>query len=82
MVHQETISSIYSSFRKKNQIRIHIYLNKIVMNCSWINGFYVHMDGSKDREKVGSAVLTENDCQMMRIPDGSSVVTTEAKAII
>ena len=42
---------------------------------------HTYTDGSKDKEKVGCAVLRENDLQTMRIPDGSSVFTAEAKAI-
>ena len=40
-----------------------------------------YTDGSKDKERVGCAVLRENDHQTMHIPDGSSVFTAEAKAI-
>ena len=42
---------------------------------------HIYTDGSKDKEKVGCAVLRENDHQTMRIPDGSSIFTAEAKAI-
>ena len=41
----------------------------------------IYTDGSKDKERVGCAVLRENDHQTMRIPDGSSIFTAEAKAI-
>ena len=36
---------------------------------------------TKDKERVGCAVLRESDHKTMRIPDGSSVFTAEAKAI-
>ena len=36
----------------------------------------------KRKERVGCAVLRENDHQTLRIPDGSSVLTAEAKAIV
>ena len=42
---------------------------------------HIYTDGSKDKERVGCAVLREKDHQIMRIPDGSSVFMTEAKAI-
>ena len=42
---------------------------------------HIYTDGSKNKERVGCAVLRENDHQTMRIPDGSSVFTAEAKAI-
>ena len=52
------------------------------MSCScimWIISM-IYTDGSKDKERVGCAVLRENDHQTMRIPDGSSIFTAEAKA--
>ena len=41
---------------------------------------HIYTDGSKDKERVGCAVLRENDHQTMRIPDCSSIFTAEAKA--
>ena len=41
----------------------------------------MYTDGSKDEEKVGCAAAKYDDCKKMRIPDGSSVFTAEAKAI-
>ena len=34
---------------------------------------HIFTDGSKDKERVGCAVLRENDHEIMRISDGSSV---------
>ena len=42
---------------------------------------HIYTDGSKDEEKVGCAAAKYDDCIKMRIPDGSSVFTAEAKAI-
>ena len=44
---------------------------------------YQHIctDGSKDGERVWCAVISGNHCNSLRISDGSSVFTTEAKAI-
>ena len=42
---------------------------------------HIYTDGSKDEEKVGCAAAKYDDCKTMRIPDGSSVFTAEAKAI-
>ena len=42
---------------------------------------HIYTDGSKNEEKVGCAAAKYNDCKRMRIPDGSSVFTAEAKAI-
>ena len=41
----------------------------------------IYTDGSKDGEKVGCAFLYGNHFSSLRIPDGSSVFTAEAKAI-
>ena len=42
---------------------------------------HIYTDGSKDEEKVGCAAAKYDDCKKMRIPDGSSVFTAEAKCI-
>ena len=42
---------------------------------------HIYTDGPIDKERVGCAVLRENDHQTMRIPDGSSIFTAEANAI-
>ena len=42
---------------------------------------HFYTDGSKDGEKVGCAFLYGNHFSFLRIPDGSSVFTAEAKAI-
>ena len=42
---------------------------------------HIHTDGSKDYMKVGCAVVSDDYSETMRIPDGSSIFTTEAKAI-
>ena len=42
---------------------------------------HIYTDGSKDDMKVGCAVVSGDYSETMRIPDGSSVFTAEAKAI-
>ena len=42
---------------------------------------HIYTDGSKDGQKVGCAFLYGNHFSSLRIPDGSSVFTAEAKAI-
>ena len=42
---------------------------------------HICTDGSEDGEKVGCAAAKYDDCKQIRIPDGSSVFTAEAKAI-
>ena len=42
---------------------------------------HIYTDGSKDGEKVGCAFLYGNHFSSLRIPDGSSVFTAEAKTI-
>ena len=41
----------------------------------------IYTDGSKDDMKVGCAVVSDDFTGTMRIPDGSSIFTAEAKAI-
>ena len=42
---------------------------------------HIYTDGLKDDMKVGSAVVSDDSYETMRIPDGSSIFTAEAKAI-
>ena len=42
---------------------------------------HIYTDGSKDEEKVGCAFISGGHSSSLRIPDGSSVFTAEAKAI-
>ncbi|MCG8078476.1 MAG: reverse transcriptase-like protein, partial [Candidatus Thiodiazotropha taylori] len=41
----------------------------------------VYTDGSKDGDKVGCAYVSKDTHQTLRLPDGSSIFTAEAKAI-
>ena len=51
------------------------------LQLHYVDCQHIFTDGSKNKERVGCAVLRENDHQTMRIPDGSSVFMAEAKAI-
>ena len=42
---------------------------------------HIYTDGSKVGEKVGSPFISGSHSSSLRIPDGSSVFTAEAKAI-
>ena len=42
---------------------------------------HIYTDGSKDDMKVGCAVVSDDFSETMRIPDGSSIFTAEAKAL-
>ena len=82
MVHQKTISSIYSPFRKNSESNPHLLIQNFHELHSNYTGYqHICTDGSKEKEKVDCVVLTIHDCQIMHIPNGSSVLTTEAKAI-
>ena len=48
---------------------------------NYTNSTYIYTDGSKDDMRVGCAVVSDNYSENMRIPDGSSIFTAEAKAI-
>ena len=41
----------------------------------------IYTDGSKEENKVGCATFTNGNCKTLRLPDGSSIFTAEAKAI-
>ena len=41
---------------------------------------HIYTDGSKDGEKVGCVFISGNHSSSLRIPDGCSVFTPEAKA--
>ena len=72
--------SLYSE--KKSESNPHL----LKQNFHDLQSYYsdhehIYTDGSKDEEKVGCAAAKYDDCKKMRIPDGSSVFTAEAKAI-
>ena len=48
---------------------------------NYTNSTYIYTDGSKDDMRVGCAVVSDNYSENMRIPDGFSIFTAEAKAI-
>ena len=41
----------------------------------------IYTDGSKEENKVGCATFTNGNCKTLRLPDGSSIFTAEAKAL-
>ena len=41
----------------------------------------IYTDWSKEDSKVGCAVISDNQSNMQRIPDDSSIFTAEAKAV-
>ena len=51
------------------------------MQSRYKNYQQIYTDGSKEGSKVGCAVISDNHCNMQRIPDDSSIFTVEAKAI-
>ena len=51
------------------------------LKSHYINYKHIYTDGSKDDMKVGCAVVSDNFSETMRIPDGSSIFTAEAKVI-
>ena len=42
---------------------------------------FIYTDGSKEDNKVGCATYSKDACKTLRLPDGSSIFTAEAKAI-
>ena len=50
------------------------------LQSQFINYQCIYTDGSKEN-KVGCATFTNGNCKTLRLPDGSSIFTAEAKAI-
>ena len=69
-----------SLIQRKKLNQTLIYSNRI-FTTYYSDHEHIYTDGSKDDEKVGCAAAKYDDCKKMRIPDGSSVFTAEAKAI-
>ena len=46
-----------------------------------MNYKHIYTDGSKDDIKVECAMVSDDFSETMRIPDGSSIFTAEAKAV-
>ena len=53
--------------------------NKLKYN--YTNCTHIYTDGLKDDMRVSCAVVSDNYSENMRIPDDSSILTAEAKAI-
>ena len=51
------------------------------LKSHYMDSKHIYTDGSKDDIKVGCAVVPDDYSETMRIPDGSSIFTAEAKAI-
>ena len=51
------------------------------MQSRFKNCQQIYTDGSKEDSKVGCAVISDNHSKMQRIPDDSSIITSEAKAV-
>ena len=67
---------------KKSESNPHLLKEKFhELQSNYSDYEHIFTDGSKEETKVGCAAATYNDCKQMRIPDGSSVFTAEAKAI-
>ena len=51
------------------------------LKSHYIDYKHIYTDGSKDDMKVGCAVVSDDFSEPMQIPDESSILTAEAKAI-
>ena len=81
MVHTKTDNRFITS-EKKSESNPHL----LKQNFHELQSYYsdhehIYTDGSKDKEKVGCAAAKYDGCEKLRIPNGSSVFTAEAKAI-
>ena len=67
---------------KKSEISpIIMKSNFLELKSHYMDYKHIYTDGSKDDMKVGCAVISDDFSETMRIPDGSSIFTAEAKAI-
>ena len=64
----ETKSDILKDYFRKLQIRYKEYQQ-------------IYTDGSKEDSKISWAVISDNHCNIQRIPGGSYIFATEAKAV-
>ena len=63
-------------------LKLHIYYTPVhIFQSNYTNSTYIYTDGSKDAMRVGCAMVSDNYSENMRILDGSSIFTAEAKAI-
>ena len=68
--------------KKKSVSNSHIMKQNFqILQSRYRSYQHIYTDVSKDGEKVGCAFISGNHSSSLRIPDGSSVFTAEAKAI-
>ena len=80
-IRKPTINLSLHSEKKSESNRHLLKQNFHELQSYYSDHEYIYTDGSKDGEKVGCVTVKYDDCKTMRIPDGSSVFTAEAKAI-
>ena len=67
---------------KKSESNPHILKESFhQLQSQFIDYQYIYTDGSKEENKVVCATFTNGNIKMLRLPDGSSILTAEAKAI-
>ena len=79
MNHHKILFDLHSCKRSETSpIIMNSSFNELKSN--YTNYTHSYTDGSKDDMRVGCVVVSDNYSENMRIPDGSSIFTAEAKA--
>ena len=67
---------------KKSESNPHLLKDSFhQLQSQFIDYQCIYTDGSKEENKVGCATFTNGNCKTLRLPDGSSIFTAEAKAV-
>ena len=66
---------------KKSESNPHLRESFHQLQSQFIDYQCIYTDGSKEENKVACATFTNGNCKTLRLPDGSSIFTAEAKAI-
>ena len=80
-IKKSTVNLSLHSGKKSESVPYHLKENCHELQSTFSDYEHIFTDGSKEETKVGCAAANYNDCKQMRIPDGSSVFTAEAKDI-
>ena len=67
---------------KKSEVDSHIFKNEFLeIKSNFKRHISIYTDGSKQDEKVACSVISPNFTDRLKLPDNSSIITAEAKAI-
>ena len=71
-----------NKIKKKTEVESHTFKNEFLeIKSNYKHYLSIYTDGSKQDEKVACSVISPNFTDSIRLPENSSIFTTEAKAI-